>query len=129
MALRHHVVGFLAFLLSCSIVQAQNLDELLKLYKQYDLPLPPADSVLCIQEHGDTRVVNGKRVQYRHLLFALEEPTSDKSVACLVGIHEWASSRGDRFTPVTPNVSLERETEPMSTETAGPSRLEIMMIA
>jgi len=83
------------------------------LYRQYELPLPPTNALLCIHEHGDIRIVNGKRVQYRLLVFALENLPVEKPVRCLVGIQEWTSSPGDRLTPVSPDVSDVRETEPM----------------
>ena len=93
------VICFVAFGLVCSAAQAQDLATLVDQYKRNDLPFPPPAAVLCIHESGPY-IVNGQPVKYRHLVFALDKPTDEKPMKCLVGIVEWTPSEGDKVTPV-----------------------------
>ena len=93
------VICFVAFGLVRSAAQAQDLATLVDQYKRNDLPFPPPAAVL-IHESGPY-IVNGQPVKYRHLVFALDKPTDEKPVKCLVGIDEWTPSRPIRFTPIS----------------------------
>ncbi len=104
------VICFVAFGLVCSAAQAQDLATLVDQYKRNDLPFPPPAAVLCIHESGPY-IVNGQPVKYRHLVFALDKPTDEKPMKCLVGIVEWTPSEGDKVTPVSPDDPKAKETE------------------
>jgi len=104
------VICFVALGLVCSAAQAENLATVVEQYKRNDLPFPPPTAVLCIDESGPY-IVNGQPVKYRHLVFALDKPTDEKPVRCLVGIVEWTAPEGDKVTPVSPDDPKAKETE------------------
>ena len=92
--------------------KAENLETLVEQYKRFELPLLPADAVVCIQDEPEAvYLVNGKRMHYQNLVFALDKPAAEKPVKCLVGTHEWTSSHRDRLTPVSPDDPNAKEAE------------------
>ncbi len=100
----------------CTTLSPQNIDEMLALYKEYDLPQPPDDAALCLWKDPGTCMINSKEIEYEgRLVFASEQPALEEPLKCFTDLSKLSPEDRKTFVPVEPSTKNAEKTIPSRT--------------